>query len=66
MDRVNFSIVSIKRKIDDRSYGFNLFFPKTKIMYIIHSVHRGKPYSRYDELKFLKDTRWDDFLKAYL
>jgi len=66
MDKINSSIVMIKKFRGDRSYGFNIFFPKTKIMYMIHSVHRKEPFSRYEDLEFSKNTRWDDFLKIYL
>ncbi|KAA0007353.1 MAG: hypothetical protein FE042_04200 [Thermoplasmata archaeon] len=66
MNKINSSVILIKRIEEDISYGFNIFFPETDVMYKIHSTHNGDPISRYEDLRFSKDIRWDEFLRIYL
>ena len=61
----NKTIPVIKKVENDTSYGLNIYFAKQKILYNKY-VLAGKVPVPYEELKFSKDTNWDEFLKTYL
>ena len=65
MEKLNETIPAIKKVPDDPSYGLSIYFPSSKIMYNKY-VLPGKIPCPYENLKFSKETSWDDFLRDYL
>ena len=58
-------IPEIKKISYDNSNGLNIYFPKKIWMYNKYLLC-GKIPSPYGDLKFSKDTKWDDFLIKFL
>ena len=65
MENVNYSIVAIKKMPTDSAHGLNVYFPMSKYTYNRY-ILRGSLPMPYENLKFSRDTYWDDFLREYL
>lgn len=64
-ERLKEAVPLIKKVSTDRSHGLSIYFPSSKFMYNRY-VLGGKILCPYENLRFSKDTLWDDFLKTYL
>ena len=49
----------------DSSYGLSIYFPSSKSMYN-HYIFRGKIPCKYEDIRFSREYKWDDFLRSYL
>lgn len=65
MDSIDDSIEMINKVEDDPSHGLNIYFPDILIDYN-KDIEGGKIPCLYEELKFSKETTWDEFVKTYL
>ena len=65
LEELNKTIPIIKKVQNDTTYGLNIYFAKQRIMYNKYVLF-GKVPVPYEDLKFSKDTTWDEFLKTYL
>jgi len=65
MERLNETIPAIKRVSGDPSHGLSIYLPSNKLMYNRY-VLGGKIPCPYENLRFSRETLWDDFVKTYL
>jgi hypothetical protein len=65
MEKLNDSICSITKVPGDDSYGLSIYFPSEKYSYNKFALGPNLP-SPYENLRFSKNTMWDEFLKDYL
>ncbi|EMR73394.1 Peptidase C11, clostripain [Thermoplasmatales archaeon SCGC AB-539-N05] len=65
MDQINYSVVKKTSMPSDNSNGFSIYFPKEKNLYNKY-IWNDEFNPEYENLKFSKDTPWDEFLKTYL
>ena len=65
LNQINKTIPMVSKVENIPSCGMNIYFPKNSFLYNKYKS-RGKIPCPYEELKFTKDTEWDEFLKAYL
>ncbi len=66
------AVIANKAEPTDPSHGFSIYFPQLRCQYD-QSIWRSvgvknfrKIPSPYEDLRFSKDTSWDEFLRAYL
>ena len=62
IEKMNQTVVALKKVKDDPSYGLNIYFPKHWIMYNKYLI-LGKIPGPYEDLCFSKNTSWDEFLR---
>jgi len=65
MQKLNDSICSITKVSGDKSYGLSIYFPSESHLYNKFALGPNLP-SPYENLRFSKNTWWDEFLKDYL
>jgi hypothetical protein len=65
MEKINESISAIKRVTGDQSNGLNIYYPRQRILYN-RDMKLDKLKCPYENLKFSRDTSWDEFLKKIL
>jgi hypothetical protein len=72
MDAFDGTVIANKAESTDPSHGFSIYFPQLRCQYD-QSIWRNignknfrKIPSSYEDLRFSKDTTWDEFLRAYL
>ncbi len=65
LESFNEVIPAIKKVSYDNSNGLSIYFPTHKKMYNKYIGRKEIPCP-YEDLKFLKDTYWDEFLKTFL
>jgi len=49
----------------DPSYGLSIYFPSSRSMYN-HYIFGGRIPCKYEEIRFSREFKWDDFLRSYL
>lgn len=64
LEKINQTIAYVAKNNNASTYGLNIYFPQQKFMYNKYKS-TGKIPSPYENLKFSKDTCWDEFLKNY-
>ena len=65
MGKLNDTITSNTKVSGDESHGLSIYFPQSKKMYNRYVYGPDIPYP-YEDLRFSKNTMWDEFLKSYL
>ena len=65
MNSINDSIKIINKVENDPSHGLNIYFPDNSIDYN-KDIEGGKLACFYENLKFSKETTWDEFIRSYL
>ncbi len=65
MLKLNIAVIANKAMPNDDSHGLSIYFPENKDLYNRYLWSDELP-SPYENLRFSKDTRWDEFLKEYL
>jgi len=65
MSSVNNVVLAKKAVQDDPSHGLSIYFPKNKKLYNKYLWGKKMP-SPYEDLRFSKDTMWDEFIRTYL
>jgi hypothetical protein len=64
-DKLNDTITANTVVPGDESHGLSIYFPSSKRMYNRYVYGPRIPYP-YENLRFSKNTMWDEFLKTYL
>jgi len=65
MEKLNDTITANTIVPGDESHGLSIYFPSSKRMYNRYVYGPNIPYP-YEDLRFSKNTMWDEFLKYYL
>jgi len=65
MKEIEDSIILNKAMQNDESHGLSIYFPENNKLYNKYLWGEEIP-SPYEDLRFSKDTMWDEFLKGYL
>lgn len=65
LEKINQTISYNAKNQNISNCGISIYFPDSKFMYNKYRLGGKIPY-KYEEIKFSKDTLWDEFLKEYL
>jgi len=65
MKKLEDAVVRNSALPDDSSHGLSIYFPEDKDLYNRYLWSNELPFP-YENLRFSKDTKWDEFLKEYL
>ncbi len=65
LDQINKTVPMVSGVKNISSCGMNIYFPKNSFLYN-KCKSGGEIHCPYEELSFVKDTNWDEFLKTYL
>ena len=65
MHKLKDCVVLNKAMENDESHGLSIYFPENNNLYNKYLWGKKNP-APYEDLRFSKDTMWDEFLKIYL
>jgi len=65
MEKLEDAVIANSAMPDDESHGLSIYFPENGELYNKY-LWADEISSPYEDLKFSRDTLWDDFLKEYL